>query len=303
MTRRATGTPQWCSVLALAVILGAGAGCGLTATQKAAVSRFGDSAATLGDITSSELKAMRDSTVKMTMERLLLGGKSEDPNLGDQTSLDRGFEVKRVETVTGATRALAAYARSLTALVDDTQSTELRTASNEFVASLGRVPGAKDKLTDKQLEAIGTVIQEIGGLWIEWKRKQAVTTIVKESRQAVDHLCDLLLRDLDLGTGWVAKQLQVIEDPLTAAATNGLYDGHTYNDRRIALEAFRLAHENRMRRTEVLPRVTEAANAMKKANGALVQAVEDCGWSIQDIQAFAERARSLQIAVKIIVSE
>lgn len=303
MTRRATGSPQWCSVLALAVILVAGAGCGLTAKQKAAVSQFGASAATLGDITSSELKAMRDGTIKMTMERLLLGGKSKDSNLGDQTSLDRGFEVKRVETVSGAARALAAYGKSLTALVDDTQSAEMRTASNEFVASLGGVPGAKDKLTGQQLEAIGTVIQEIGGLWIDWKRKQAVTTIVKESRQVVDHLCDLLFRDFDPNKGWVAKQLQVIEDPLMAKATNGLYDGRTYNDRRIALEAFRLAHGNRMRRTEVLTRVTEAANAMKKANGALVQAVEDCGWSIQDIQAFAEQARSLQTAVKIIVSE
>lgn len=303
MVTRASRTSGWCGVLALTVILGFGAGCALTAKQKAAVSQFSDSAATLGDVTSSELKAMRDGTVKMTIERLLLGGKSKDPNLGDQTSLDRGFDLKRVETVSGATRALAAYGKSLAALVDDTQSAELKAASNEFVASLGRVPAAKEKLTDKQLEAIGTVIQEVGGLWIEWKRKQAVTTIVKESRQAVDQLCDLLIRDFDPNKGWVAQQLQVIEDPLMAEATNGLYDGRTYNDRKVALEAFRLAHGNRMRRTWVLTRVTDAATAMKRANGALTQAVENSTWSIQDIQAFAERARSLQTAVKTIVTE
>lgn len=53
------------------------------------MSQFSGSAATLGDVTSSQLIAMRDDTVKMTIERLLLGGKSKDPNLGDQTSLDR----------------------------------------------------------------------------------------------------------------------------------------------------------------------------------------------------------------------
>ena len=108
---------RWHTFLALAVLLATLGGCALTAQQKAAVSQFSRSATTLGDVTSSELIAMRGDTMKMTIERLLLGGKSKDPNLGDQTSLNRGFELKRVETVSGATRALAAYGNSLAALV------------------------------------------------------------------------------------------------------------------------------------------------------------------------------------------
>jgi len=188
-------TGRWCRLLTLIVLLGTFAGgCALTAKQKAAVSQFSGSAATLGDVTSSQLIAMRDDTVKMTIERILLGGKSKDPHLGDQTSLDRGFEVDRVETVSGATQALAAYGNSLAALVDDTQSAELKAASNEFVASLGRVPTAKEHVSEEQLQAIGTVVEEVGGLWIEWKRKQAVETIVNNSKDAVEHLCDLLIR-------------------------------------------------------------------------------------------------------------
>jgi len=296
-------TARWCGILTLTVLLGTFTGCALTAKQKVAVRQFGGSAATLGDVTSSELRAMRDDTVKMTIERLLLGGESKDPNLGDQTSLDRGFEVKRIETVSGATRALAAYGKSLEALVDDMQSAELITASNEFVASLGRVPTMKEQLSDKQLESIGTVIQDVGGFWIEWKRKQAITTIVKESQNAVEHLCDLLIRDFDPDKGWVAKQLQIVEDPLMAEATNALKDGRTYNDRKIALEAFQFAHGSRMRRTEVLKRVIDSATAMKKANGTLVQAVTNSAWSFQDIQDFAQKSYSLQTAVKIIVIE
>jgi hypothetical protein len=278
-------------------------GCALSSRQKAAVSQFSDSAATLGDVTSSQLKAMRDGTIEMTKQRLLLAGRSRDPNLGDQTSLDRGFEVGRVETVSGAAQALAAYGKSLSALVNDSQSAELQAASRDLVASLGRVPEAKDKLSDKQLEAIGTAVQEVGGLWVEWKRKEAVTTIVREARPAVDRLCDLLARDFAPGTGWVALQLQVIEAPLIAEATNVLYDGRTYDERKRASAAIDLVHGNRMQRTEVLKRVTDAATAMKKANAALAQAVESSAWSAQDIQAFAERAQSLRAAVKIIVKE
>jgi hypothetical protein len=301
MTAPSTALSRRAFSLAVALLLLTG--CALSARQKAAVSQFSDSAATLGDVTSSQLKAMRDGTVEMTKQRLLLAGKSRDPNLGDQTSLDRGFEVSRVETVSGAAQALAAYGKSLAALVNDSQSAELQAASRDLVASLGRVPEAKEKLSDKQLEAIGTVVQEVGGLWVEWKRKEAVTTIVREARPGVDWLCDLLARDFAPGTGWVALQLQVIEDPLIAEATNVLYDGRSYDERKRASDAIDLVHGNRMRRTEVLKRVTDAAAAMKKANAALAQAVESSAWSAQDIQAFAERAQSLRAAVKIIVKE
>jgi hypothetical protein len=286
--------------LALVLLLCFVSGCALTAKQKAAVSQFSDSAATLGDVTSSELQAMRDGAINMTIERLLLGGKSKDPNLGDQTSLDRGFEINRVETITGATHALAGYGKTLALLVNDSQSADLSAASHEFTASLGRIPEARQQLSDDQLEAIATVVQGVGRFWVEWKRKEAVITIVKTSQQAVERLCDLLIRDFDPKRGWVALQLQVIEDPLMAEATNALYDGETYHDRQIALRAFRLAYENRMRRTEILSRVVEAAQAMKQANGALVRAVDHFEWSVEDIRSFAERARSLKHLATII---
>jgi hypothetical protein len=297
------------NILILTLLISLLTGCALTAAQKAAVDEFGDSAATLGDVTSSELAGMRNGTVQMTIERLLLGGKSKDPNLGDQETLDRGFELARIETVSGATQALAAYGKSLAAMVNDTQSPELKAASNEFLTSVGLVPTARQHIADQQLEAIGTAIQDVGGFWIEWKRKQAVKTIVGNSAKTIEHLCDLVIRDFNAGDasgkgkGWVALQLQTIEDPLMGEATNALYEGATYEDRKIALDAFRLAHNSRMRRTEILGRVTAAAAAMKKANEALTHTIADSTWSFQDIQEFAQKARSLQMAVKTILDK
>lgn len=103
--------------------------------------------------------------------------------------------------------------------------------------------------------------------------------------------------------GWVVLQLKVIEEPLMTSASIALKEGKTYNDRKVALEAFRLAHDSRMRRTEVLKRIADAATAMKKANNALAQAVANSTWSFQDIQDFAQKAQSLKMAVKIIVTE
>lgn len=290
-------------VLLLVFVLAAASGCALSIKQKAAVSQFSAAAAKLGDATSSELNNMRDDAIKMNTERLLLGGKSKDPNLGNQASLDRGFEMDRVEAIAGATQALAAYGKSLAALVDDTQSAELKAASDDFVASLGNVPGAKDELKDEQMEALGTVVQAVGGFWIEHKRKQAVLQIVKNSQGAIDRLCDLLIRDFNPETGWLVDQLNAIESPLMAEATSGLYDGRTYGDRKVALEGFRLAHISRMRRTEILGRVMKSAQAMKKANRALAKAFEEASWSATDIQEFAGKAQSLQAAIKIIVKE
>jgi hypothetical protein len=203
MDKRNPPTGRWFRLLSLTVLLGILAGCALTARQKATVSQFSGSAAALGDVTSSQLVAMRDGAVKMTVERLLLGGKSKDPNLGDQASLDRGFEMERVETVSGATQALAAFGRSLAALVDNRQSAEINKACNEFIANLGRVPEVKENVTDEQLQAIGSVIGMVGGIWTDWKRKKAVTRIVTNSKDAVERLCDLLIRDFDPKKGWV----------------------------------------------------------------------------------------------------
>jgi hypothetical protein len=276
-------------------------GCGLATNQKIAVNQFSESAVMLGDTTTTEVKAMRDTTVKMNIARLVLVGK--DPKLADETSLDRGFDFKRVEVVTGATRALAAYGRTLLALVTDTQSSELHAASNEFLASLRRVPNIKSEINDQQLKAIGTVIQEVGGFWIERKRKRAVTTIVKESEQAVDRLCELLTEDFGTGkNGWVRLQLQVTTDPLLTATSSTLRDARTSSDRSVAANALHLLQDSRMRQDAVLALISSSAARMKTANKALIQAIENPEWSLQDIHDFAVTAHSLQTAVKTIVN-
>lgn len=287
------------SWIGMTIIVLALSGCALTGAQKAAIGQFGSAASSLGTTTSTQLVAMREDTIKMNVERLVIGGESRDANLGNETTLDRGFEVKTVQTVIGATNALAAYGQSLTALATNTQAAALKTASDNLVTSLGSLPGVADAISPKQLSAIGTAVQEVGGIWIEYKRKEAVRTIVLNVRPAVDKLCDLLVRDFSTG-GWVETQLLIVQLPLLGEASNAFRSQQSFADRRIALDALRLAFDGKLRREQVVVQVAEAAQAMKKANTNLADVVERDEITIADIQDFAARAARLKATVEIL---
>lgn len=287
---------SWVGAAMLAVALG---GCALTSGQRAAITQFGTAASSLGTTTSTQLLAMREDTIKMNVERLVIVGKSRDPRLAGEQTLDRGFEIKTVQTVMGATNALAAYGQSLNALASDTQTADLKAASDNLVTSLGSLPGFTDAISPKQLSAIGSAIQEVGGIFIEYKRKEAVRIIVLNSRPAVDKLCDLLVRGFSTG-GWVETQLLIVQLPLIAEASNAFQSRETFADRRVALDAFRLAFNGNVRRDQVVAQVAEAAQAMKKANTNLADVVERNEITFADIQDFAFRVARLKATVDIL---
>lgn len=291
------------SCTALAGVAVALTACTLSVAQRDAVSRFGRSSAALGDMTASQLAAAREDTIKMTIERLLLGGASKDSRLGDEARLDRGFDFDKVETITGATDALSAYGRSLLALATDSQSAPLKSAVAELRASLGRIPEAKAHVTDEQLQSIGVLIEQVGGLFIEMKRHDAVKALVVDTHGAINALCRRLETDFSKN-GWVAEQLLVLEVPLLAEVTLTVApEDSSYAERHGAGQAMRLAHDCRMRREHVIGRISEAAGAMARANDALRDAMTKSKFSFDDIQRFAERSQALSDAIAVLSGE
>lgn len=279
-------------------------GCGLTAAQKAAVSQFARASATLGGVTTTEIVRMRDSAVVMNSEYLKLVGRPPQKNLAGPDTLDRGFDVERVEALTALASVLRAYGKSLLSLVDDSQSATLKASADSLVSSLGRIDTVKEHLTGEQLSAVGVLVQEVGGLFIEWKRRNAVVGLVVEYHGAIDHVCDLLIRDFRPGPdepGWVTLQLQVITDLLRGAAVDAFDKGSTYEARAKTFTALTALHTARMRREEIVKRVHEAAVAMKAANAALVNAVERNETSRKDLEAFGTRADALYSAVELLI--
>lgn len=274
------------------------AGCGLSATQRTAVGQFSRAAAAVGQATSTELVQMRETVMKMNVTRLTLAGKEQD--LPDHTNLEVQFTAANVAKIVRATTALQAYGTVLAALVGDGQETELKNAADSLVASLRGFPGIKDAVKDEQLDAIGTVVRTIGGWIVEYKKKEAVKTIVKNARRAVDILCDLLVDEFDITKARLGAQFFLVAENLYTAAGSAFLNAKTMDHRGTALAAVHLAAVSRVRRDEVFARIQKAAMAMKKANGTLATALEQDEVSMTDITAFAAEVQSLVAAVKVL---
>jgi hypothetical protein len=289
----------------MAILLAAlGLGCGLTAKQKLALATFSHSAATVGEVTASEMKTFREQGIQANTQVLLFKGESPVANLPKLDSLDRGYELKRIQAVTDAAGALAAYGQTLGALAGDTPTADLKKASTDLLHSLGQVPEVKAQVSQSQMDAVGTVIQDVGGFWIEYKRRQAALALVDRFGPAVDRLCDRLIQDFSSGPtqarGWVYLQLQVTQERLEVAAHGHFSTVATYADRKLAMDAYLLTQDLKSHRDEVCGKISEAAAAMKKANAALQQSIHQDTPSPDDLMDLAAKAQALKAAFAIL---
>ncbi len=292
--------------LGMAVLwVAVGLGCGLTAKQKMALADFSRSAATVGDAASTEMQVFRDKGIQANTQILLLKGEPKVEGLPTLDSLDRGYELSRVQPVIRAAQTLAAYGKTMAALTNDSQTDELKKASTDLIQSIGQLPEAKGHLGPEQLDAFGTVVQDLGSLWVEHKRKQALVMLVDRFGPAVEKLCDRLTQDFSSGPtqarGWVYLQLQLTNDLLEGSAYSYFRSSATYGERQVALNAYLLTADLRAHRDEVCSRISAAAAAMKKANATLMLSIHDDRPSSEDLKALGERAKSLQSAMNILL--
>ena len=280
-------------------------GCGLTARQKLVLADFSRSAATVGEATSTEIKTFREKGIQANTQVLVLRGESTVAGLPTLSSLDRGYELSRVQPVIRAAEALAAYGQTMSALVNDTQTADIKQASTNLMQSIGQIPEAKAHLGQEQLNAFGTVIQEVGGLWVEDKRKKAVLMLVDRFGPAVDRVCDRLIQDFSAGPtpakGWVYLQLQVTSERLEVAVQDQFAASTTFRERQQGLETYLLASDLRAQRDDLCSQVSSAAAAMKKANAVLMRTIHEDLPSTEDLQDFRDRARTLKSALDILL--
>ncbi len=287
------------SLLAVLLCTIALSGCALSPEKKAAVSNFGSASSTLGTLVTKEVVAMRDDVIKMNSQRILLEGEVKDvPGLN---KLDENFEREKVGIITKASDTLAAYGAALSALVDDTETAELAKASTAFVASLAGIPGVSASLSSDQQSAIGTIIKQVGGFFVEYKRRKAVEKIVAESQAAIDGLCNLLERDFAAGALF-SLSLQKPTDLLFGAASISTAQAKNYDARVPGVNAYILAEANRYRHRQVLKKVAESAAKLKAANAELVKAVREQTWSFEQLQDFVTSVTELRAAIKLIHS-
>jgi hypothetical protein len=261
-------------------------GCGLTGSQQEASARFARASADLGAFTAREFSGFRELTIEMNTRDIALDGEAK------LTDLDEALDPEDLSARIGAATALSSYGRLLLALVEETQEAELKAASNNFVDSFKRVSGKK--LDDSQYEALGTLVQEIGGMVVAHKKAKAVKRIVQAAEPDVDKICDLLIQDfsptgLGVGQGVDVTYKRLKADADVALAT----PGRDYRNRLIATEAFQLADDAENRLTALAPQAVKTLMTLKKANAQLADAMKNNELSIDDIKALGKEIKQL----------
>ncbi len=272
------------SVLALSA-------CTLTTTQREAAGRFGNATSQIGSFVATELPQLRSTTIQMNQNSVAIRGMAKPKDL------DGAFDPDTVETRVAAAEALTSYGQLLSALVEDTQEDELRRASHNFTTSFQQASG--NKLSDKQLDGLGEIVQAIGRWFVEHKKAQAVKAIVPTAKDSVDAICDNLIKDfspdgLALGQGMKAAITRLKSDTDIALADPNA----SFGDRQIAIEGRHLADQADARLNLVGARAVSTLRALKQANAELAAAVKDGNRSINDIKALGGEIKGLANAVK-----
>jgi hypothetical protein len=291
--------------LSLAILV---SGCtstlGLTASQKAAIGEFSRATAAIGETTQGELTEMRVRMIRTNEERLILRGPL--PDLSSTSTLDGNLTVGNVLVVVTAATVVQTYGQMLEALVEDTQSKELRGAAEKFMASVQRVPNVS--LSPEASGAIGAVIVFAGERVIEAKKAHAIRAIVPKTKPAIDTICDTLTRDFDFQKAGLAADLSAATEALHGAASVAFQNTPPSGDaaatqaaiaaRAVSLPALQYAVQGRVRRDEVLARISKAATAIKKANASLAAALESDRWTLDDLKELVGEAKDLGPAIK-----
>jgi len=297
---------HWLRLVSVVSLMLLGAGCGaggLTASQKAAIGEFSRATAAVGETTQTELADMRARMIRTNEERLILRG--PQPDLSAASTLDGNLTVANVVVVVAAATAVQRYGEMLEALVEDTQSKELRGAAEKFVASVQQVPSVT--LSAGASDAISAVIVFAGERVVEAEKAHAIKRIVPQTKPAIDQICDTLTRDFDFQQAGLAADLSAATEALHGAASVAFQNTAPPGDaaatqaaiaaRAVSLPALQYAVQGRVRRDEILTRISKAAAAIKKANASLADALEHDRWSLEDVKELVGEAKDLKPAI------
>jgi hypothetical protein len=278
------------ALLRLGLLLLLATGCGLTVQQRSAVERFGAATVDFAALASGELVKSRTDVVDMNTLRAKLG----DPALAADAALDEHFSVAQVKVRTDALKALEEYGALLQTLVSASQTEQLQTAADGFVASLRKVNGVS--LSDGQAGAIGEAVRKVGGLLVEYMRAEATRQIVTDTQPHVSRVLQLIRRDFDpLADHWSLGYDKVVValDGAAARAERiaGLPAGTPPNPAAVALvgEARAVGRRNAARVKAVSAQVLDSAAKLAEAQKNLRYAVQATTVSFDEVNDYVSQ--------------
>jgi hypothetical protein len=271
-------------------------GCALTSTQKEAAGNFAQASANIGDFAATEFTHFRTATIDMNVTSVAIRGRASLLNAKNEPNLDEALKPTAVIERVKSAQALSSYGKLLFSLVTETQETELKQASDNFVNSFKSVNGKN--LSNAQLDGLGQLVHAIGSLWVEAKKAEAVKKIVHDAKPDVDKLCDLLIDDFNETGLQNAQGFDATISNLVGDASLALKAKDTsYIDRLIAANGLKQAWTEREHLTNISTQAIATLKKLKAANAQLLQAMENDSFSIDDIKAVGQEVNNLKSAI------
>jgi hypothetical protein len=151
-------------------------------------------------------------------------------------------------------------------------------------------------MDEKKLNAIGEAIKLFGGIFTEHKKKDSIKSIILESKEQIELLCDLLAKDFDPKGGRLATTFILTGEELLLSAEEKL-DPNEKKPEKIrskALLSFHLAEKNIQKKETVLPEIAKSILNLKQANLEMYEAFRSEIYTTKDILKFANTVKAVQ---------
>lgn len=242
-------------------------GCGLSQVQKDSIGQFSRSSASFSETVATQLIDARSTVMDLNVSVLTLAPQ----RIKDRDKIDGALTPDRISARIRAAETLQSYADLLLALVEDRQEAELAAASAKFKQSVRGLDPDSRKLSEEQLTAVGELVEDIGGLIVEYKKKKAIEAIVPGADAQVQKIADLFASEFNTD-GPVAKYVNAMGLLAVTAADSVLDDTKaTVQDRIPAVEANRKGVETRRKTDAMYPGLAAAATQLKAGHEDIVK--------------------------------
>jgi hypothetical protein len=281
-----------------------------------ASARFGAAAASLAASAESEFLHIRRDVIELRAERYALDAESARPATasaasglpagpaGPEPSVDAGVEITQAEARIGGARSLAAFGTLLSVAASET---DLRDPAARAIDSLRlhRLLGA-DGLSDPQANALADLADAVAHHAFDARRAGAVRRAVLETEDAVRELTEAIRADFDpAAQRWLTNlttedaESQLLRDRMAAESLHGsaVDDSRIARARALAQRAARADADA----LQAAAQIRAAADAMLRAHkGLLAQLRADQPITLDEIDAFLNRAERLKVTVQIL---
>ncbi|HLW69846.1 MAG TPA: hypothetical protein VKS22_04405 [Candidatus Binataceae bacterium] len=297
----------------LLAVLGV-SGCGLTANQRAATTKFADAATAFGDASANELTKMRDQTVAMNLalyripdppstkanpnesaavayiehckkvgHAVVSAGATEKPCEYDNLAAD--FSGDWFETFLSGPQVMKAYGAALSGIMNADSKDDIKKSSDDLAAALQAIPGSP--AANASADAISDLAQQLTELILDNMKAHAIHAVVESTKNTVPIICKTVGDNFSLERDGFAFRFR------NTAAQLAIASGQAINAnprdrlaRSDSLSGYLLARQNLEEVDTAFPEIQKSAAACVAANTALVNALQNTTFNRHDIEEF-----------------